>query len=117
MFLFVGPQGSIGIKGPSGTTGGAGFPGTSGEQGPRGTRGSDGRPGNMGPDGRPGLPGPVGVGVGIIVVRHSQNSSIPSCPRSYKELWKGYSLMYTVGNGLAHSQDLGDAGSCTRSFR
>ena len=25
--------------------------------------------------------------------------------------------MYTVGNGQAHAQDLGDAGSCVRSFR
>ena len=25
--------------------------------------------------------------------------------------------MYTVGNGQAHAQDLGDAGSCVKSFR
>ncbi|XP_066922339.1 collagen alpha-2(IV) chain-like [Clytia hemisphaerica] len=31
-------------------------------------------------------------------------------------MWEGYSLMYTVGNGQAHAQDLGDAGSCVRSF-
>jgi len=31
-------------------------------------------------------------------------------------MWEGYSLMYTVGNGYAHSQDLGDAGSCSKSF-
>ena len=32
-------------------------------------------------------------------------------------MWEGYSLMYTVGNGYAHSQDLGDAGSCSKTFR
>lgn len=54
---------------------------------------------------------------GHYIVRHSQDSFIPSCPRKYKMLWEGYSLMYTVGNGQAHSQDLGDAGSCSKSFR
>ena len=117
--------GSVGIKGPQGdkgTRGNAGFagfvgpagkPGKQGETGPTGDIGSIGQVGPAGPDGKI----QTGASSGYYVVRHSQNAFVPSCPRNYEVLWEGYSLMYTVGNGFAHSQDLGDAGSCSRSFR
>ena len=72
-----------------------------------------GEPGPIGPNGKT----ETGASSGYYVVRHSQNSFVPACPRDYEVMWEGYSLMYTVGNGFAHSQDLGDAGSCSRSFR
>jgi len=50
-------------------------------------------------------------------VRHAQDAFAPVCPNNYDVMWEGYSLMYTVGNGQAHAQDLGDAGSCVKSFR
>lgn len=102
-----------------------GFPGLTGSQGPDGKPGERGVTGDKGVTGVPGLGGPAGEmgttkAFGYYFVKHSQRSGenfIPSCPRNYEVLWEGYSLMYTVGNGHAHSQDLGDAGSCSKSFR
>lgn len=94
----IGPQGAVGLEGSKGALGDVGAQGLPGVQGSEGNvRTAD--------------------AFGHYIVRHSQDSFIPGCPRNYNVLWEGYSLMYTVGNGQAHSQDLGTAGSCSRSFR
>lgn len=114
----IGNQGSTGPKGIQGRNG---FPGLIGTQGKYGSKGEKGFIGPPGPKGLPGLGGPLGLDwtpevFGHYIVRHSQNDIIPACPNNYEVMWEGYSLMYTVGNGQAHAQDLGDAGSCVQSF-
>lgn len=47
---------------------------------------------------------------------HSQSMTVPSCPGNMKLLWTGYSLLYLEGQEKAHTQDLGQAGSCMRVF-
>ena len=47
---------------------------------------------------------------------HSQDQAIPSCPGESTKLWDGYSLVFTIGNGYGHGQDLGRSGSCLRKF-
>lgn len=119
-FILVGPFGRKGQVGERGNRGPPGFPGLIGEPGPPGSEGPKGPDGEIGQEGEPGLKGEAGqkgIAEGFYIVRHSQDAFIPRCPRNYKQLWTGYSLMYTVGNGHAHSQDLGNAGSCSRSFR
>ena len=108
-----GPKGARGNPGFTGFTGPAGDPGKPGIVGPRGDAGQSGLQGEAGPQGEI----QTGANSGYYVVRHSQSAFVPNCPLDYDVLWEGYSLMYTVGNGFAHSQDLGDAGSCSRSFR
>jgi len=120
--VILGDQGAKGLQGPKGPAGNAGFPGIIGSQGPPGPVGDSGPNGDGGSAGLQGPEGPAGpTGTadhfGYHIVRHSQNSFVPQCPRNYEVMWEGYSLMYTVGNGFAHSQDLGDAGSCSKSFR
>lgn len=44
---------------------------------------------------------------GILLVKHSQSSSIPECSPGHVKLWDGYSLLYIEGNEKAHNQDLG----------
>lgn len=121
----------LNISGDEGKQGPVGEKGLRGNRGFAGIAGPDGEPGQAGPKGPPGDKGVTGIGgiqgaqgesavasdLGHHVVRHSQSVEVPLCPRNYKTLWEGYSLMYTVGNGHAHSQDLGDPGSCSRSFR
>ena len=121
-YVILGEQGPKGLRGPKGPAGDAGFPGIVGNQGPPGAAGDQGPRGDSGATGLQGPGGPAGpTGTadqfGYHIVRHSQNAFVPRCPRGYEVLWEGYSLMYTVGNGYAHSQDLGDSGSCSRSFR
>lgn len=75
----------------------------------------------MGAAGPPGKPGPVGLPggdylMGILLVRHSQSSTVPTCFNGMTQLWDGYSLLYIEGNEKSHNQDLGYAGSCLRRF-
>lgn len=65
--------------------------------------------------GRPGSPGPKGMGGntgirpnrGHFITRHSQSRNVPSCPQGTVELWRGFSILFSMGNGHAHHQDLG----------
>ena len=91
-----------------------GLPGDQGPNGDRGPKGYRGSPGKQGDEGGQGDPGPVAVAEGFYVVRHSQSDRVPSCPNNYKKLWSGYSWLYSVGNGMAHGQDLANAGSCVK---
>ncbi|XP_065643580.1 uncharacterized protein LOC100214647 isoform X2 [Hydra vulgaris] len=111
-----GKVGSQGLKGVRGSPGFTGLPGEPGPSGQRGQTGPSGDKGETGDEGKPGPAGSSGVAEGFYIVRHSLSSIVPSCPRNYKILWSGYSLVYTVGNGQAHAQDLGTAGSCVKSF-
>ncbi|KAK5904152.1 hypothetical protein CesoFtcFv8_005743 [Champsocephalus esox] len=116
----TGPKGRKGDLGPEGPTG----PG--GSSGPDGDRGDLGLQGERGPVGGKGDPGPMGdrgpsgppkkVNSGFMLVMHSQSELIPSCPVSMRVLWVGYSLLYLEGQEKAHTQDLGQAGSCMRVF-
>jgi collagen type IV alpha len=80
--------------------------------------GQVGLQGSPGQSGRPGAPGPAGSSylTGILLVRHSQATEIPLCPRGHVRMWDGYSLLYIEGNEKSHNQDLGFAGSCVRRF-
>jgi integrin beta 8 len=62
--------------------------------------------------------GPAGITehLGITFARHSQMSTEPGCPVGTKKLWKGYSLLHTVGNNYHFAQDLGQSGSCIKRF-
>ena len=87
-----------------------GFNGLKGEKGQSGLHGPPGLKGLKGQAGFPGLPGEPGANylTGILLVRHSQNAIIPSCPDGMAKLWHGYSLLYIEGNEKAHNQDLGN---------
>jgi len=116
-----GPIGSSGFTGLPGPRGPSGRIGTPGRQGYAGRPGVDGAPGaspsgRPGPAGTPGPPGQPSKNAGHHLVYHSQNDRTPGCPTGFNLLWKGYSLMYTVGNGQARSQDLGKSGSCIKKF-
>lgn len=116
-FVFLGPRGSVGIKGERGDQGKNGMPGLPGDIGPdgyRGPRGDEGLVGNRGEDGDQGPAGPVTPPDGFYIVRHSQTDVVPACPKGHKTLWTGYSWLYSVGNGMAHGQDLANAGSCVK---
>lgn len=119
-----GAPGIPGLKGTPGFPGPAGLPGAPGLPGPKGDRGFDGPPGVAG---LPGPPGPKGMQgqsctetgdylTGILLVKHSQSTSVPQCPPGQITLWDGYSLLYIEGNEKSHHQDLGFAGSCIRKF-
>ena len=109
-----GPKGERGDPGPRGISGFPGIGGDPGKPGEAGPRGNFGPPGPVGESGEIGAPGPSGIAEGFYIVKHSQSDRIPSCPKNYNKLWDGYSLVYTVGNGMAHGQDLANAGSCVR---
>lgn len=86
-----------------------GLPGLKGERGFQGAPGPQGLQGPKGQRGYPGLPGdsPLNQFSGMLLVRHSQQSTVPECPAGMEKLWDGYSLLYIEGNEKAHSQDLG----------
>lgn len=134
-----GPPGERGPVGPPGPSGADGLPGLKGEIGERGLRGLPGDPGEVGSKGDSGPPGPQGVsGVpgytgspglkgstgppggdyynGLVLVKHSQNDSVPDCPLGMNKLWDGFSLLHLEANERAHTQDLGLPGSCLRRF-
>jgi len=75
-----------------------------------------GKSGAAGPVGKPGDKGVDSTRSGHVIVRHSQDPRQPYCPQGFKEMWKGFSLMYTVGNGRSHMMDLGKSGSCVKKF-
>ncbi|XP_038817835.1 collagen alpha-2(IV) chain-like [Salvelinus namaycush] len=109
-----GQLGSPGFPGPDGPPGVDGAPGDSGVQGERGALGLQGAPG---PSGDAGSPGPTTTfNSGFLLVMHSQSDMVPSCPADMTQLWIGYSLLYLEGQEKAHTQDLGQAGSCMRLF-
>eukprot|EP00795_Rhopilema_esculentum_P016249 gene16249-7628_t len=112
----IGQEGPNGVKGERGKDGMPGLPGDRGLDGEKGLPGLGGPLGQDGPEGDQGLPGPITVAEGFYIVRHSQSDIIPQCPNGLKKLWHGYSWLYSVGNGMAHGQDLANAGSCVRSF-
>jgi collagen alpha-2(IV) chain len=96
----LGPPGLDGLPGRPGEKGEAGLPGL---PGPIGLNGQPGQPGLPGTDGPPG----GDYFTGILLVRHSQSSTIPQCPKNMVKLWDGYSLLYIEGNEKSHNQDLG----------
>ncbi|XP_056138916.1 collagen alpha-2(IV) chain-like [Lampris incognitus] len=109
-----GPPGPQGLQGPVGPAGPDGTLGDSGSQGETGVQGPQGDPG---PPGDPGSPGPTtSYNSGFLLVMHSQSETVPSCPEDMSTLWSGYSLLYLEGQERAHTQDLGQAGSCIRLF-
>lgn len=64
-----------------------------------------------------GTPGPVSAyKSGFLLVLHSQSESVPTCPDGMTALWSGFSLLYLEGQERAHTQDLGQAGSCLQLF-
>lgn len=65
-----------------------------------------GEPGRPGTPGLPGMPG-RSVGIGYLLVKHSQTDQEPMCPVGMNKLWSGYSLLYFEGQEKAHNQDLG----------
>ncbi|XP_037081425.1 collagen alpha-2(IV) chain-like [Pollicipes pollicipes] len=79
------------------------------------TAGSQGAPGEKGDPGLECSASPDYL-TGILLVRHSQTSSVPRCEPGHIRLWDGYSLLYIEGNEKAHHQDLGFAGSCVKRF-
>uniref|UniRef100_A0A8D0AKV2 Collagen IV NC1 domain-containing protein n=1 Tax=Sander lucioperca TaxID=283035 RepID=A0A8D0AKV2_SANLU len=128
----------VGLRGPIGLPGYVGFPGNSGPPGTPGRKGQKGPIGNVGLSGKPGPAGPNGpVGdpgddgqlgftgpqghrgalrSGFLLVIHSQSVQVPQCPEDSSQLWLGYSLVYLEGQEKAHTQDLGQAGSCLPAF-
>ena len=73
-----------------------------------GMKGNNGSRGFIGPQGMPGNM--------FVFSVHSQSNTSPSCPINSTQLWTGYSLAFTDGNGYGHGQDLGKAGSCVQQF-
>uniref|UniRef100_A0A3Q3WKA0 Collagen IV NC1 domain-containing protein n=1 Tax=Mola mola TaxID=94237 RepID=A0A3Q3WKA0_MOLML len=112
-------KGEKGLPGPSGSLN-PGLPGPKGRgySGPRGPPGPKGLRGGPGPWGRKGVPGPTGDRgeSGFLLVIHSQSYQVPQCPEDSSQLWVGYSLVYLEGQEKAHTQDLGQAGSCLPVF-
>lgn len=75
----------------------------------KGPPGYDGLPGLKG---RPGETGPSARGTtmrGFVFTRHSQTTTIPSCPEGTEPLYSGFSLLFVQGNERSHGQDLGNA--------
>ncbi|XP_068456104.1 collagen alpha-4(IV) chain-like [Clinocottus analis] len=119
----TGPVGETGQKGPIGFVGLPGKPGPAGRTGPVGDPGDAGQLGFAGPQGIPGPPGDPGSRgqgeaspSGFLLTIHSQSVQVPQCPEGSSRLWAGYSLVYLEGQEKAHSQDLGQAGSCLPVF-
>lgn len=117
-FSFSGAPGLPGAKGEPGYPGSPGLKGELGQPGLPGFPGLEGQPGLPGPPGALGPPGPAGPAYrdGFVVVTHSQTTQVPQCPQGTQKLWDGYSMLYLEGNEKAHSQDLGQAGSCLPRF-
>uniref|UniRef100_A0A3Q3LVG9 Collagen IV NC1 domain-containing protein n=1 Tax=Mastacembelus armatus TaxID=205130 RepID=A0A3Q3LVG9_9TELE len=121
-----GPQGLNGNPGPTGDIGLVGLPGLPGppgRTGPAGDPGDVGQRGFTGSQGIPGLPGDPGesdcrslLKSGFLLVIHSQSVKVPQCPEGSSQLWVGFSLVYLEGQEKAHTQDLGQAGSCLPVF-
>jgi collagen type IV alpha len=114
-----GNRGENGFRGDKGEPGMNGFPGEPGAQGVRGPKGGEGLTGLVGLRGLQGEPGQPGVAysrAGLLITRHSQTDTVPSCPPNTAPLWSGYSILYFTGNERAHEQDLGNAGSCLQRF-
>jgi len=107
--MYIGEKGMIGPQGMKGEPGDDGVPGSEGRRGMKGQQGEDGEPGLEGPPGQPGSPF-------NLVTIHSQTNSTPACPTGTTQLWTGYSLGFTDGDGFGHGQDLGKPGSCVRRF-
>lgn len=105
----TGPKGMIGPQGMKGQKGEVGPAGPNGRRGMKGEPGEDGQPGVQGQSGEPGTPF-------NLVTLHSQTNSTPACPAGTTQLWTGYSLGFTDGDGFGHGQDLGKSGSCVRRF-
>lgn len=110
--------GPPGFPGRDGAKGEIGFVGAPGAPGLPGQPGLDGPPGQAGLSGTPGFPGIKGEQgapcdivpdylTGILLVKHSQSQTVPTCERGHIKLWEGYSLLFTDGDERAHSQDLG----------
>lgn len=121
----IGDPGEDGLPGRAGPLGMPGFPGLPGLDGPDGERGPTGRDGLHGAQGfqgfpglpgEPAPPGPAPPNRGFYFTRHSQTEKLPQCPKNTVKLWDGFSLLHVMGNGFAHSQDLGNAGSCIKKF-
>ncbi|KAM7400696.1 hypothetical protein PAMA_005072 [Pampus argenteus] len=122
----VGPPGIQGYKGEKGSVGWVGLPGPPGypgRNGPIGDPGDVGQQGFNGHQGPPGEPGEYGEpgyrgasSSGFLLVIHSQSVWVPQCPEGSSQLWVGYSLVYLEGQEKAHTQDLGQAGSCLPVF-
>jgi len=70
-------------------------------QGQPGLRGNDGVPGKA-------CESEPNYSTGILLVKHSQSSSIPQCEPNHAQLWDGFSLLYIEGNEKSHNQDLGN---------
>ncbi|XP_071763612.2 collagen alpha-2(IV) chain-like [Centroberyx gerrardi] len=111
------------LEGPVGSRGTPGMPGPPGHNGPVGDPGDVGQRGFIGPQGSPGQSGEPGEpggretsGSGFLLVVHSQSVEVPQCPVGGNQLWVGYSLVYLEGQEKAHTQDLGQAGSCLPVF-
>ncbi|KAG7268811.1 hypothetical protein CRUP_012618, partial [Coryphaenoides rupestris] len=107
-----GPKGSLGVGQP----GLPGFTGVKGESGRPGVAGPTGYPGAPGQRGTRGFPGSGGQGSvdSFLIAKHSQNTSVPSCPAGATFIYAGYSLVFITGNLKAHGQDLGDANTNCR---
>lgn len=105
----IGLDGLLGQRGDDGLSGLPGLPGFKGNQGLAGLTGPAGLPGDTGPQGPAGLPGRPGGDYlnGILLVRHSQSTTVPECPRGHVKMWDGYSMLYIEGNEKSHNQDLG----------
>uniref|UniRef100_A0A3Q3EWH5 Collagen IV NC1 domain-containing protein n=1 Tax=Labrus bergylta TaxID=56723 RepID=A0A3Q3EWH5_9LABR len=113
----IGPQSQEGVPGSPGQPGATGAPGRRGSRGFDGRGGAQGCEGDPGPVGDPGQPGPNRkLNSGFLLVVHSQSKMIPACPLNLRVLWVGYSLLYLEGQEKAHTQDLGQAGSCMQVF-
>lgn len=97
-----------GIPGEKGDEGDVGASGNDGETGQPGAQGIIGPPGLEGP---PGLQGPPGAQTEL-VVRHSRNSQVPSCPTGSSPLWQGYGLSRLASQNVGQAQ----SGSCLRQF-
>lgn len=69
-------------------------------------QGAPGLPGSEGPAGKPCELQPD-YSTGILLVKHSQSSTIPECEPNHYKLWDGFSLLYIEGNEKSHNQDLG----------
>uniref|UniRef100_A0A3Q4MB98 Collagen IV NC1 domain-containing protein n=1 Tax=Neolamprologus brichardi TaxID=32507 RepID=A0A3Q4MB98_NEOBR len=109
----IGPKGSVGASGLPGVRG---KPGCEGPPGLNGSSGLQGTGGNRGPEGEKGSHGPTKeLNLGLLVV-HSQSANTPRCPGNMNTLWEGFSLLYLEGQERAHTQDLGQPGSCMRVF-
>ncbi len=98
----------VGIPGEKGDQGDVGLPGEGGAPGQPGSQGIIGPPGL---DGLPGLQGPPGINTELII-RHSRNSQVPSCPTGSSRLWEGYGLSRLASQNVGQAQ----SGSCLRQF-